>query len=179
MTVAARLNENKKAVNRLDSMMTPAQVARRKFKSSLPRKVENRRLSAMEAIGETFKLLDRFCSMVAEETQLVETANTIYAALTYCLPETDPATLAYTITVPEPSRIGKFCEKVTSLDRPLFLGIVFLQVDPYTDQRQYKTTCFVTQFMSGPEAIARLRYAQENELLKVQKQLEKKLGLSN
>jgi hypothetical protein len=45
-----------KAVNRLDSMMTPGQVARRKFKSALPRKAQNRLLSPMQALGETFTL---------------------------------------------------------------------------------------------------------------------------
>jgi hypothetical protein len=177
MMVAARAKRGGKAVNPLDSMMTPAQVARRKFKSSLPRKVENRRLSAMEALGETFKLLDRFSSMVVAETQHKEAARTVSASLAYCLPESDPATLAHTLTVPLPSKIGKFCEKIMSLDWPLFLGIVFIQTDPYTDQRQHKTTCFVTQFMGGPAAIARLRYAQEIELLKVEKQIESTLAV--
>lgn len=176
--MAAATLTKEKTVNRLDSMMTPAQVARRKFKSSLPRKVENRRLSAMEALGETFKLLDRFRTMVVEETRIPEAVNTVHAALAYCLPEADPATLAYTVTVPEPPNVGTFCDTIMSLDRPLFLGIVFLQFDPYTDSQQYKTTCFVTQFMGGPEAVARLRYAQEKELLKVRKHMETRLGLS-
>jgi hypothetical protein len=156
-----------------DSMMTPAQIARRKFKSGLARKIENRRLSAMEAIGATFTLLDQFRGLVTEEKQDPET---VYAAIAYSLPESDPATLVHTITVPGPSKIGKFCEKVIALDRPLFLGVVFVQVDPDTDNRAYKAVSFVAQFMGGPEAEGRLLVAQKRELLKIQKTLE---GLGN
>jgi hypothetical protein len=183
MMTAMRLKEKEKAVNRLDSTMTPAQVARRKFKSSLPRKVENRRLSAEAALGETFTLLDRFRGIVTAEMHDPEAVKTVYAALAYCLPESKPAMLADTLPVPEPGMkkaFGAFCEKALSLDKPHFLGVVFVQVDPHAENRAYKAVSFVTQFMSGPDAEARLHYAQEKELLKIQKDLEKRIfGLSN
>lgn len=179
MMTAVRLKEKEKTANPLDSMMTPAQVARRKFKSSLPRKVENRRLSAEAALGETFTLLDRFRGIVTAEMRNPEAVKTVYAAIAYCLPESKPTMLADTLPVPEPGTkkaFGTFCEKVLSLDKPLFLGVVFVQVDPdRRDDRVYGATCFVTQFMGGPEAIARLRYAQEKELLKIQKDMEKRI----
>ena len=180
--MTTRLQEKEKTVNPLDSTMTPAQVARRKFKSSLPRKVENRRLSAEAALGELFTLLDRFRGFVTDEMRIPEAVNTVSACLVYCLPESEPAMLANTLTVPEPGvtrAFGDFCEEVLSLDKPLFLGVVFVQVDPYAENTAYKAVCFVTPFMAGPEAAARLHYAQEKELLKIQKVLEMKLGLSN
>lgn len=179
MMTAARLDTAKREVSKHpDSKMTPAQIARRKFKSSLPRKTENRRLSAEAALGETFTLLDRFRSIVTAEMRDPEAVKTVYAALAFCLPETKPAMLADTLPVPEPGlkkAFGTFCEKALSLDKPLFLGVVFVQVDPHAENRLYKSVSFVTQFMSGPEAEARLHYAQEKELLKIQSDLEKRI----
>lgn len=165
----------KDATKHPDLKMTAAQVARRKFKSSLPRKVENRRLSAEAALGETFTLLDRFRSFVTEETRNPEAVKTVYAALAYCLPESHPAMLADTLIVPEPGMakaFGQFCEDALSLDGPLFLGLVFVQVDLDREDSLYRAVSFVTQFMSGPEAQARLHYAQEKELLKIQTTLQ-------
>lgn len=166
-----------KSTNPLDARMTPAQIARRKFKSSLPRKVENRRLSAVAALGELFTLLDRFRGTVAEALRTPDAVKTIYAALVYCLPESKPAMLADTLPVPEPggTSFGAFCEEAMALDRPLFLGVVFVQVDPHAENSAYKAVSFVTQFMGGPEAEARLHYAQEKELLKIQKDMEKRI----
>jgi hypothetical protein len=166
-----RLKE--KAVNRLDSMMTPGQVARRKFKSALPRKPQNRLLSPMQALGETFTLLDGFRDTVAAEKQDRAAANNVYAALAFSLP--DSAILALTIPVPDPDdKIGEFCETVMGLERktPLFLGVVFVQVDPDAESTAYKAVSFVVPFVSGPDAEARLVYAQRQELSKVQKVLE-------
>jgi len=148
-----------KSANPLDAKMTPAQVARRKFKSTLPRKIENRRLSAMEALGETFKLFDRFGGVIVEQGQNPDI--TLYAALAYYLPESDPAMLGSTILIPGHSRIGDFCNEVMKLDRPLFLGVVFIQFDPDTDNSNYKWASFCAQFMGGPEAEGRLLYAQK------------------
>ncbi len=178
MMTTARLGTAKREVSKHpDSMMTPAQVARRKFKSSLPRKIENRRLSAEAALGEAFTLLDRFRGIIVEELRVPEAVKTLYAALVYCLPESKPAMLADTLSVPEPGMkkaFGAFCEQVMSLERPQFLGVVFVQIDPHAKNTEYKAVSFVTQFMCGPEAAARLHYAQEKELLKIQKGLEKK-----
>ena len=174
--VKEKEKEKEKAVNSLDSMMTPAQVARRKFKSALPRKPQNRSLSPMQAIGETFTLLDEFRDTVHAEKQKMDAAKTVYAALAYALPDT--AKLALTLTVPEPAKIGPFCDTVMRLGRknPVFLGVVFVQVDPDTTKAAYKHVSFVVPFVSGPDAEARLLYAQREELTKIQKIAE---GLRN
>lgn len=170
---------NQKGANPLDRKMTPAQIARRKFKSLLPRKLQNRALSPMQALGELFTQLDQFRGIVRAEKQKMDADQTVYAALAYCLPESDPGTLAHTLTVPEPSKIGSFCNKVMSLERPRFLGIVFIQVDPDAGDLQFKATCFATQFLPGPEVVARLKYAQEIELTKARNVLLNTLGLGN
>jgi hypothetical protein len=166
MTAAAAATPKGKEVpvNRLDSMMTPAQVARRKFKSSLPRKIENRRLSPMEALGETFRLFDRFRGMVEEEGV---DPNTTQAALVYCLPESKPEVLAMTVPLPKPgpTEMVNFCKRVMSVDRPLFLGVIFLQEDPDADNAKYQRVAFVVQFMSGPDAEGRLLAARERQRL--------------
>lgn len=166
MVTMASNEKTEKAANRLDELMTPAQIARRKFKSSLPRKTQERRLSAMEALGEVFTLLDRFRTILAEQNG-PDPNQTIYAALAFYLPETDPAMLADTLTVPEPGKIGPFCDKVMALDRPRFLGLVFVQMDPNTDKRAYRAVSFAVPFMTGPEADGRLQTAQQMELAKL------------
>jgi hypothetical protein len=171
--MAARLKEKEAPVSKHpDSMMTPAQIARRKFKSALPRKPQNRTMTPLQAIGETFTLLDQFRGMVMTEKQSKAAAKTVYAALAYSLP--DAAKLAYTLTVPEPGKIGAFCDAVMGLERkaPMFLGVVFIQVDPDAENTAYKAVSFVAPFMSGPDAEARLLYAQKEELTKIQKVAE-------
>lgn len=150
----------KESTNPMDERMTSAQVARRKFKSTLPRKVQNRRLSAMEALGETFTLFDRFRNMVREQGQNPD--KMLRAGLAYCLPESDLSMLAATTRpLPGPSEIGAFCNEVMALDRPLFLGVVFVQFDPDTDNPEYESIAFVAQFMGGPEAEGRLLFARK------------------
>jgi hypothetical protein len=175
--MTARLKETAANVSKHpDSMMTPAQIARRKFKSSLPRKAQNRTVSPMQALGETFTLLDQFRDMVHAEKQKMDAAKTVYAALAYTLP--DAAKLAFTLTVPEPGKIGPFCETVLELERKsaAFLGVVFVQVDPDAEKAAYKAVSFVVPFVSGPDAEARLLFAQKEELTKIQKKAE---GLRN
>jgi hypothetical protein len=168
---ATQIKANQKGANPLDEKMSPAQIARRKFKSSLPRKIENRRLSALEAMGETFKLFDRFRGMIVEHGQ--DPDITLHAALAYCLPESDPVMLAGTIHLPGHPWLADFCDAVAKLDRPLFLGVVFIQADPDTENSNYKCTSFCAQYVGGPEAVARLVYAQKMEMEKVGKVLEK------
>lgn len=156
MTTA--MEATKKSANRLDEMMTPAQIARRKFKSTLPRKIHNRRLTAMEALSQVFDLFDRFRGAVVNEGL---DSNTILAGLVYCLPETNPSLFADTIRLPDPSEIVPFCEKVAALDRPLFLGTFFLQLDPDAKKVEHAAVVFCAQFLGGAEAEARLLYARK------------------
>ena len=130
----------------------------------------------MQALGETFTLLDQFQGMVRAEKQDMDADKTVSAALAYTLPDT--ARLALTLTVPEPGKIGPFCEKVMGLERKTaaFLGVVFVQVDPDAVNAAYKAVSFVVPFVSGPDAEARLLFAQKEDLSKIQKVTE---GLRN
>jgi hypothetical protein len=149
-----------------DSMMTPAQIARRIFKSSLPRKPQNRKMSAMEALGETFTLFDRFRNVVAEQGQNAD--ETVLAALAYWLPESDPATVAQIRWLPNPSGVAAFSKDVMALPQPAFLGAVFVQVDPDAEKDAYKAVSFCVPFVGGDEEAGRLLVAQRMLLLKLQ-----------
>jgi hypothetical protein len=158
--VSPRHEAQKKSANPLDEMMTSAQIARRKFKATLPRKIQNRRLSAMEALSEVFGLFDRLRGLVAERGL---SADSVQAGLVYCLPESDPGVFAATIPLPEPSKIGAFCEKVMALDQPLFLGVFFRQEDSDTNNPAQKAVIFTAQFIAGPEAEGRLLAARKQQ----------------
>jgi hypothetical protein len=149
----------KKSTNPLDATMTKAQVVRRKFKSSLPRKVENRRLSAMEALARTFDLFDRLRDMMAEAGLK---KGDVKAGLVYCQPETKGRehVLVESIELPKPEEIPTFAEKVLALDKPLFLGVIFAQSDREADKADQRAVAFVWPFMAGPEAEGRLLAAR-------------------
>lgn len=172
----ARLKEKEANVKHPDSMMTPAQIARRKFKSALPRKPQNKTLVPLQAIGEAFTRLGQFVDMIQAEMPRRDAAKTVYAALAYTLP--GASKLAFTLTVPKPEKIGPFCDTVMGLERksPEFLGVVFVQVDPDAKKAFYKAVSFAVPFMSGPEVEPRLRYAQKEVLTQIQKIAESVKG---
>jgi hypothetical protein len=157
----------------MDARMTPAQVARRKFKSTLPRKFEGRTVFAMQALGEMFTLLDQFRSCAREAAQNMDAAKAIYAAVAYSLP--NDAKLAFTSTVPEPGeKIGPFCDAMIDLENPIFLGVVFVQVDPAAKKAEHRAVSFVVPFKTDLDSIARLRYAQSVELIRIKQMTEQR-----
>jgi hypothetical protein len=95
-----RLVERTETKNPLDKAMTKTQVVRRKFKSALPRSIQNRELSNMEAMARTMELFDRLRGMT-EEAGLDK--NNVSAGLVYYQPETKgmERILAQTIEIPE------------------------------------------------------------------------------
>ena len=158
--------ETMKSINPLDARMTPAQIARRKFKATLPRKPQNRRPSAMEALGTLFTLLDQFAGFIGEQGQ--DPDKTLHAALAYHLPETDPGSVAEIVMLPNRSELGNFCDAITALPRPVFLGVVFVQVDPDADKQAYKAVSFCVPFAGAPEDAGRLLTAQKMYLYKIE-----------
>jgi hypothetical protein len=145
--------------------MTPAQLVRKKFKSALPRRILNRRLSKMEALARTMELFDKLRGeMDAAGLQ----KSDVSAGLVYCQPETPGMEniLAQVARLPNPDagNIGMFCETTMALDRPLFLGVLFLQVDrdPLV-KAEKRNTLFVWPFMLGPDAEKRLLAARKQQ----------------
>jgi hypothetical protein len=135
-------------VNPLDSVMTKAQVVRRKFNSARPRIIQNRILGPMEAMARTMELLERLREMM-EGAGLRK--DDVQAGLVLCQPETPGQELvgARMIPLPAPEKIGQFVERVMALDKPLFLGVLFVQIDH--DAKQ-KGSAFLWPFMGGPKA---------------------------
>ncbi len=147
-----------KKVNPLDKDMTKAQVVRRKFKSSLPRTIQNRVLSKMEAMARTMELFDRFISEM-KDAKLSETD--VSAGLVFCQPETPGVSDGgQTIALPKAEEIGTFVERVKALHKPLFLGVLFIQTDRDAKGTEKYRTIFVWPFMAGPEAEKRLLEAR-------------------
>lgn len=156
--------DTRSSANPLDATMTRTQVVRRKFKSSLPRKIENRVLSQMEALGKTFELFERLRNEMAAAGLDRDDAQ---AGLIYCQPETpgEERVLARTVALPKPGgdEIQKFCDEVWKLDKPLFLGILFYQSDPDAAKPDQRGVFFVCPLMAGPEAEGRLIAARNQQ----------------
>jgi len=148
-------------------MMTRAQVARRRFKSSLPRKVSHAELSVEIAVARTMELLGRFRDEVVDEGL---SADSVQAALVYCQPHTKgkEAILAQVMVVPERSKFGAFFDAAFALDRPVFLGMLFLQHDAEaTKARDAKqaSVMFGCEFTKSHDAEARLLAARYQQTL--------------
>lgn len=142
--------------------MTPAQVVRRRFKSSLPRKIEDRELTPVQAMAETMGLLERFRGMLADEGM---DPHSISVGLVYDQPslKEKQGPLADTVALLGPEDIGQFVRKVSKLDRPRFLGLVFNQLDEKAEKAEYRNVLFAVPFVTGPDAAARLVFARERQ----------------
>jgi hypothetical protein len=162
-----RLNKLMPQANPLDSTMTKTQIVRRRFMSELPRRIENRILSPLEALARTMQLFDKLRNAMRAAGL---DANNVRAGIIYCQPETERigeavTVLAETIALPDHGKIGSFCNRVMALDKPLFLGVIFSQHDPDTTKPEYRDRVFVAPFMNGPEAESRL-IAARNQIAK-------------
>ena len=73
------------------------------------------------------ELLDHFRGEMATEGLI---KSDVSAGLVYCQPETAGIEDdTFVIALPAPEEIGTFVEKVMALDKPLFLGVLFIQTD--------------------------------------------------
>jgi hypothetical protein len=141
--------------------MTTAQVVRRKFKSALPRRIENRRLSNFEAMA---RIMDLFGTFREEMKAAGLDESDVFAGLVYCQPFTkgEEGVLARTVVL-DPEHTENFVKKVMALDQPLFLGVMFLQLDHGAEKPEKRSTLFVWPFMAGPEAEKRLLAARKQQ----------------
>jgi hypothetical protein len=116
----------------------------------------------MEAMARTMELFDRLRNDM-EAAGLKK--SDVQAGVVYCQPETEGEkhVLARTIPLPKPEDIGTFVKKVAAIDKPLFLGVIFIQHDPAAEKDEYKNVAFVWPFMSGPEAEGRLLAARTQQ----------------
>ncbi len=169
MTKAAQhRDEPVQSKNPLDKMMTPAQVARRRFKSSLPRKQGQRDLAPMEAIGHMMNVFTRF---MQEMEGVGLDPQDVKAAIVYYQPKTKGKehVLAQTEVLPtKPADVGAFCEKILLLDKPVFLGMLFEQHDRKAEKNadaKQAWVAFGVPFTEAHDAAARL-IAARDQLLK-------------
>ena len=154
--------DTRNSANPLDATMTPTQVSRRRFKSSLPRRIENRLISKLGAIARVFELFDR----LGEEMKGAGAdRSNAQVGLMYTQPNTkgQEHVLARTIALDASGAhgFGLFCEAVMALDEPLFLGALFYQHDPDADSPTQRHILFVAQFMASPEANGRMLAARD------------------
>jgi hypothetical protein len=151
-------------VNPLDASMTKAQVVRRRFKSALPRTIKNEILAPMSAIAKALELYERFRSEMAAVPGLSK--SDVSAGLVYVRPETpglEHETGTALIPDPDKGNIGMFVETTMALDKPLFLGVIFIQTDHEATKPEQRHVIFVWPFMGGPEAEKRLKAARNQQ----------------
>lgn len=136
--------------------MTKAETVRSNFKAFLPRIVRNDLLTWEEAIRRTLELLDLFrAEMHSEGLDDCDVA----VGLVFTQPETPgfEHVPAQSLAVPPPEGIPAFAELIKGLDRPIFLGVLFVQFDRETT----KVSKFVWPFMADPEAEKGLIYVRD------------------
>ena len=149
--------------NPLEERMTRAQVARRRFKSGLPRKPGNVELSWMQALARTADLYDGLRNEMRAVGVNPEHAQ---AALVYFQPHARDGVLAQVVPLPKPDKMTEFCERVMSLDKPVFLGVLFLQHDAEAEKAgdiKQTNVLFGTAFTTAHDAEARMLAARESQ----------------
>ena len=149
--------------NPIEERMTRAQVARRRFKSALPRKPGNVELSWMQALGRTAELFDGLRSEMRVAGVNPDHAQ---AALVYFQPHARDSVLAQVVPLPKPEKMTEFCERVMSLDKPVFLGVLFLQHDGEAEKAgdtKQANVLFGTAFTTAHDAEARMLAARESQ----------------
>lgn len=154
--------------NPLEREMTRAQVARRRFKSGLPRKPGNVELSWMQALARTADLFD---GLRNEMRTVGLNPDHAQAGLVYFQPHTKGLEniLALTVPLPKPETIAEFAEHIMALDRPVFLGVLFLQHDAEADKAgdtKQANVLFGIPFTTAYDAPARMLAARESQRLK-------------
>jgi hypothetical protein len=146
--------------NPLDALMTPAQIARKKFKAALPRKIRNTVLSKLEAMARTMELIDGLRTCMLREGC---SPGDVGAGLIFTQPETPSLeSFARTIWLPGPEKVGVFVEAIMKLDRPLFLGLLFWQHDSKAEKEEKREVAFLWPFMGGPLAEKHLLTARNH-----------------
>jgi hypothetical protein len=116
----------------------------------------------MEAMARTMELFDRLRGEM-EEAGLKKAD--VHAGLVFCQPQTKgkELILAEVIALPSPREIGTFVDRVMALDKPLFLGVVFVQQDHETRKADQEVVAFVAPFLLGPEYEGRLLAAMRQQ----------------
>ncbi len=143
--VVTKPEPDKQHSNPLFDAMTPAQIARARFKSELPRKAQALNLTKLGAISRTLGLFDRFIQIAREAGCKTPRIN---LALAYYVP--GDSALARVILFSE-RRTPGFVADVMGLSNPIFLGLSFLQHDPDTERRDLEDVSFGTLFVSDPD----------------------------
>jgi hypothetical protein len=149
--------------NPLEMRMTRAQVARRRFKSSLPRKPANVELSWMQALARTVDMFDGLRDAMSAVGVNPDHAQ---AALVYFQPHARDGVLAQVVPLPKPGKMAEFCEHVMSLDKPVFLGVLFLQHDAEAEKAgdtKQANVLFGTALTTAHDAEARMLAARESQ----------------
>ncbi len=143
--------------------MTRAQVARRRFKSGLPRKPGNADLSWMQALARTAELFDGLRNEIREAGANPEDAQ---AALVYFQPHARDGVLAQVLPLPKPEKMTEFCKQIMELEKPVFLGLLFLQHDAEAEKAgdtKQANVLFGTAFTTGHDAEGRMLAARESQ----------------
>ncbi len=136
--------------------MTKAESVRSDFKVFFPRIVQNDLLSSTEAIKRTTELLDILQGLMRSAGL---DPNDVAAGLVFTQPETPglEQVPAQSLDLPPDEEIAAFVQQIEALDRPIFLGVLFVQLDC----ELMRFTKFVWPFMAGPKAEEGLMYVRD------------------
>jgi hypothetical protein len=143
----------------MEAVLTSAARARRRFKAGRPAKVTNEMLSPLDAMGRAVREFQKLQNLMqAEQGEAFEFADT-KAALIYVVDEAPHAAWL----PPTPDGIGEFVAYVNSLalQNPIFLGMLFRQIDREAKSPDKKDVFWVLQFWGGPLAEKHLRDARD------------------
>jgi hypothetical protein len=156
----------------MESGLTIAARARRRFKAGKPRKITNDPLTALDAMARAVKEYGRLKELMKDESETQgETSdpNDAAAALVYAVlnVETMQHEAQRTWLPVSSTNIGSFVETVNALDptNTVFLGIIFRQLDRQAKRAEDLRVYWVAQFMGGPLAEKNLKEMRDEARL--------------
>lgn len=118
----------------MEKTLTAATRVRRRFKAGRPRAIQDRTVGPMEAMNKTVELLEKLRALSQQEGV---DPDSVCAGLIY--KQSDIPAKGYfqvrMVVLERPNQLNAFIDKVMALDQPLFLGIVFAQLDREAGER--------------------------------------------
>jgi hypothetical protein len=137
------LRKAERNVNPMAGTWTKAGLVRRKFRAG-PSQRKDRILAPVKAVFETCMLLDDIREKMRDAGL---DPSDVHAAMVV-----EDSRFRYLLKVPEPKRVPELLNAVESINDPVIVGLIFVQLDREVEDPKKAAATWVHPFRVGPNA---------------------------